>query len=207
MWNLPPLIDLTGQSKCTSTIKASSARATLKMQYGWIYWKIVQALDPDDASMWRSRVRPLWAPTTSQDGRRWISKRNRNQQPRWPGDRRLRLWGRTSRLGRQSRKPRCPFSLDKKTKTKTKTKAKTNKMAKTQTKTNLNSTVGSPGAGGGLWEQQQSGVVGARFQREAWSREWVETCAAGVYMDDDGGDDGNNEYMMMVMTAIIINRY
>ena len=115
MWNLPPLIDLTGQSKCTSTIKASSARATLKMQYGWIYWKIVQALDPDDASMWRSRVRPLWAPTTSQDGRRWISKRNRNQQPRWPEDRRLRLWGRTSRLGRQSRKPRCPFSLDTKT--------------------------------------------------------------------------------------------
>ena len=33
MWNLPPLIDLTGQSECTSTIKASSVRATLKMQY------------------------------------------------------------------------------------------------------------------------------------------------------------------------------
>ena len=115
MWNLPPLIDLTGQSECTFTIKASSVRATLKMQYGWICWKIVQALDPDDASMWRSRVRPLWAPTTSQDGRRWISKRNRNRRPRWLGDRRLRLWGRTSRLGPQSPKPRCPFTLDTKT--------------------------------------------------------------------------------------------
>ena len=61
-----------------------------------------------DGQMWTGRLSPVWPPT-SQDGQRWISKRNQNQRPRWQGGLRLRRWERTRRRGRRSRwQLRCP---------------------------------------------------------------------------------------------------
>ena len=58
-----------------------------------------------DGQMWTGRLSPVWPPT-SQDGQRWIFKRNPNQRPRWQGGLHLKPCGRTRLQDRQSRKLR-----------------------------------------------------------------------------------------------------